>query len=50
MAEREKIVQVLSEVDGDRAKAAESLQVSTKTLLAKMREYQLTGEKSGGQR
>lgn len=47
MAEKEKMAQVLSEVDGDRAKAAEALRVSTKTLLAKMREYGLAGEKAG---
>ena len=48
MAEKEKIRQVLTDVGGDRAKAAEALQVSGKTLLAKMREYELTGERSGG--
>jgi len=48
MGEKEKIRQVLSHVDGDRAKAAEELQVSGKTLLAKMREYGLTEEKRGG--
>ena len=35
-------------VGGDRAKAAEELQVSAKTLLAKMREYELTDGKGGG--
>jgi DNA-binding NtrC family response regulator len=48
MAEKEKIRQVLADVAGDRAKAAEELQVSGKTLLAKMREYGLTEEKGGG--
>jgi DNA-binding NtrC family response regulator len=41
-AEKEKIRRVLEEVGGDRSEAAEKLRVSTKTLLAKMRDYQLT--------
>jgi hypothetical protein len=41
MAEREKIEEVLEEVGGDRARAAEVLGVSGKTLLHKMREYGL---------
>ena len=48
MAENEKIRQVLKDVGGDRGKAAEELQVSAKTLLAKMREYELTDGKGGG--
>jgi transcriptional regulator with GAF, ATPase, and Fis domain len=38
-AEKEKIRRVMEEVDGDRSRAAEKLQVSGKTLLAKLREY-----------
>ncbi len=38
-AEKEKIRRVMEEVDGDRGHAAEILQVSGKTLLAKLREY-----------
>jgi DNA-binding NtrC family response regulator len=38
-AEREKIRRVMEEVGGDRSRAAEALRVSTKTLLAKLREY-----------
>jgi DNA-binding NtrC family response regulator len=49
MAEKEKIRQVLADVAGDRTKAAEELQVSSKTLLAKMREYGLTEGKRGRQ-
>ncbi|HEY7699457.1 MAG TPA: sigma-54 dependent transcriptional regulator [Vicinamibacteria bacterium] len=41
MAEKEKIQTVLEEAAGDRARAAEILQVSGKTLLHKMREYGL---------
>jgi transcriptional regulator with GAF, ATPase, and Fis domain len=41
IAEREKIARVLDEVSGDRARAAELLEVSGKTLLHKMREYGL---------
>jgi DNA-binding NtrC family response regulator len=41
MAEREKIEEVLEDVGGDRARAAEVLGVSGKTLLHKMREYGL---------
>jgi len=46
-AEKEKIRQVLIEVGGDRSRAAEALQVSSKTLLAKLREYQLTDPATG---
>jgi DNA-binding NtrC family response regulator len=41
MAEREKIERVLEEAASDRARAAEILKVSGKTLLHKMREYGL---------
>jgi hypothetical protein len=41
MAEKEKIQTVLEEAAGDRARAAEILKVSGKTLLHKMREYGL---------
>jgi DNA-binding NtrC family response regulator len=47
-AENEKIRRVLQEVDGDRARAAEKLQVSAKTLLTKMREYGLVSSADGG--
>jgi DNA-binding NtrC family response regulator len=49
-AEREKIRQVLEEVGGDRAEAAERLEVSGKTLSAKIREYGLAevGSRSRG--
>ena len=40
-AEKEKIRRVLDEAKGDRARAAEILQVSGKTLLHKMREFDL---------
>jgi DNA-binding NtrC family response regulator len=40
-AEREKIRRVMEDVGGDRSRAAEKLQVSAKTLLAKIREYGL---------
>jgi DNA-binding NtrC family response regulator len=39
--ERRKIERTLSETGGNKARAAELLQVSYKTLLAKLREYQL---------
>ena len=48
IAEREKIERVLEEVAGDRARAAEILKVSGKTLLHKMREYGLVA--AGGSR
>jgi DNA-binding NtrC family response regulator len=38
-AEKEKVRMVMEEVGGDRARAAEKLQVSSKTLLAKLREF-----------
>jgi DNA-binding NtrC family response regulator len=41
IAEKEKILMVLEEAAGDRARAAEILKVSGKTLLHKMREYGL---------
>jgi transcriptional regulator with PAS, ATPase and Fis domain len=41
VAEKEKIRRVLDEAGGDRARAAEILQVSGKTLLHKMREFGL---------
>jgi DNA-binding NtrC family response regulator len=40
-AEKEKIRDVLAEVEGDRTRAAEILKVSGKTLLHKLREYGL---------
>jgi DNA-binding NtrC family response regulator len=40
-AEKEKIQEVLAEVEGDRSRAAELLKVSGKTLLHKLREYGL---------
>jgi DNA-binding NtrC family response regulator len=40
-AEKEKIKRVMEDVVGDRTRAAEKLQVSNKTLLAKLREYGL---------
>jgi transcriptional regulator with GAF, ATPase, and Fis domain len=40
-AEKEKIRRVMDEVEGDRSRAADVLQVSTKTLTAKLREYGL---------
>ncbi len=43
-AEKEKIRRVLEEVGGDRSEAAQKLQVSSRTLLTKMREYELTGD------
>jgi len=39
--ERRKIEQALSEAGGDRGRAAERLQVSYKTLVAKLKEYSL---------
>ena len=45
-AEKEKIRLVLDEADGDRARAAEILRVSGKTLLHKMREFGLVEPKS----
>jgi DNA-binding NtrC family response regulator len=46
IAEKEKIRRVLDETDGDRSRAAEIMQVSGKTLLHKMREYELVDTKS----
>jgi transcriptional regulator with PAS, ATPase and Fis domain len=43
-AEKEKIRRVLEDVDGNRSEAAEKLQVSSRTLLTKMRDYELTGD------
>jgi DNA-binding NtrC family response regulator len=40
-AEKEKIRRVMEEVGGDRAEAADRLKVSTKTLVAKLRDYGL---------
>jgi DNA-binding NtrC family response regulator len=48
MAEKEKIQMVLAETLGDRARAAEILKVSGKTLLHKMREHGLVP--TGGSR
>ncbi len=45
-AEKEKVRRVLDEADGDRARAAEILQVSGKTLLHKMREFGLVETKN----
>jgi transcriptional regulator with GAF, ATPase, and Fis domain len=42
-AEKEKVRMVMEEVDGDRTRAAERLQVSSKTLLSKLREYGFVG-------
>jgi DNA-binding NtrC family response regulator len=39
--ERRKIAAVLEQVGGDRAQAADALQVGYKTLIAKLREYGL---------
>ena len=47
-AEKEKVRQVLQEVGSDRARAAEKLRVSAKTLLAKIREYGLIEGVDGG--
>ena len=44
-AEKEKIRRVLEEVGGARSEAAQKLQVSSRTLLTKMREYELTGDR-----
>ncbi len=43
-AEKEKIRRILEDVEGNRSKAAEKLQVSSRTLLTKMREYELAGD------
>ena len=43
-AEKEKIRRVLEDVEGNRSEAAKKLQVSSRTLLTKMREYELTGD------
>ena len=43
-AEKEKIRRVLEDAGGNRSDAAEKLQVSGRTLLTKMREYELTGD------
>lgn len=45
-AEKEKIKGILEEVGGDRARAAEKLRVTPKTLLAKLRDYDLVGRVS----
>jgi len=42
-AEKEKVRMVMEEVNGDRTRAAEKLQVSSKTLLSKLREYGFVG-------
>ena len=39
--ERRKVEQALSDAAGDRARAAELLQVSHKTLVAKLKEFAL---------
>jgi DNA-binding NtrC family response regulator len=41
MIERQKIAEALAQVDGNKTRAAETLDVSYKTLLTKIKEYNL---------
>jgi transcriptional regulator with PAS, ATPase and Fis domain len=41
MIERQKIAEVLAQHDGNKTRAAEALDVSYKTLLTKIKEYNL---------